>query len=117
MYWFVRKDRGKRVHVPLTDVVDQTYADTVGLIARSIAHGVFPARAPAEPDYGWVQCLYCNPDGLDHAEVRRRWERIRLRPELRRYTRLVEPEALLGEGRSAADDRPHRNHRQDGSHP
>jgi ATP-dependent helicase/DNAse subunit B len=95
MYWFVRKDHGKRVKVPLTDVVEQTYADTVGLIARSIAGGVFPARAPATPDYRWVQCAFCNPDGLGHADVRARWEAMRLVPELRRYTRLVEPEALL----------------------
>jgi ATP-dependent helicase/nuclease subunit B len=117
MYWFVRKDRGTRVQVPLTDVVEQTYAETVGLIARSIANGVFPARAPAEPDFGWVQCPYCNPDGLDHTDLRRRWERIRLTPELRRYTRLVEPEALLGEGRPAGDDGPDRDRHQDGSHP
>jgi RecB family exonuclease len=94
MYWFVRKDLGKRFKVPLTDEVEQTYAETVGLIARSIAGGVFPARAPATPDYRWVQCAFCNPDGLGHADVRARWETLRLMPELRRYTRLVEPEAL-----------------------
>ncbi len=117
MYWFVRKDRGKRVQVPLTEAVEQTYAETVGLIARSIAKGVFPARAPADPDFRWVQCPYCNPDGLDHAEVRRRWERIRLTPELRRYTRLVEPEALLGRALPSGDDRTHRDHRTDGNDP
>jgi ATP-dependent helicase/DNAse subunit B len=95
MYWFVRTDHGKRIEVPLTDVVAQTYAETVGLIAQSIADGVFPCRAPADADFRWVRCPYCNPDGLGHADVRRRWEAIRLVPELRRYTRLVEPEALL----------------------
>jgi len=109
MYWFVRKNRGKRVQVPLTDVVEQTYAETVGLIARSIANGVFPARAPAEPDFGWVQCPYCNPDGLDHTDVRRRWEAMRQAPELRRYTRLVEPEALLAQALPAGDDLTHRD--------
>jgi hypothetical protein len=97
MYWFVRKDRGKRVNVPLTEVVEQTYAETVSLIARSIAGGVFPARAPATPDYRWVQCAFCNPDGLGHADLRARWETLRLVPELRRYTRLVEPEALVAD--------------------
>ncbi|MBE3076384.1 MAG: PD-(D/E)XK nuclease family protein [Actinobacteria bacterium] len=104
MYWFVRKDRGKRVQVPLTDVVEQTYAETVGLIARSMADGVFPARAPAEPDFRWVACRYCNPDGLGHADVRRRWETMRLAPELRHYTALVEPEALPAETRLVGDD-------------
>jgi RecB family exonuclease len=96
-YWFVRKDRGKRVKVPLTDVVEQTYAETVGLIARSVAGGLFPARAPATPDYRWAQCAFCNPDGLGHADVRARWEAMRRVPQLRRYTRLVEPEALLAD--------------------
>ena len=95
MYWFVRKDR-RRVEVPLTDTVERTYAETVGLIARSMANGVFPPRAPAEPDFRWVTCEYCNPDGLGHADVRRRWEAKRLAPELRDYTALVEPEALAG---------------------
>jgi hypothetical protein len=97
MYWFVRKDRGKRIQVPLSDAVERTYAETVGLIARSMANGVFPPRAPAEPDFRWVACAYCNPDGLGHAEVRRRWEAMRLAPELRDYTALVEPDALSAE--------------------
>ena len=94
MYWFVRKDRAKRVTLPLSEEVEQAYAETVGLITRSIAHGVFPARAPAEPDFRWVTCPYCNPDGLGHSEARRRWEAKRLAPELVGYTALVEPEAL-----------------------
>jgi RecB family exonuclease len=114
MYWFVRKDRGKRVQVPLTDVVQRTYAQTVALIARSIAQGVFPARAPEEPDFGWVRCPYCNPDGLDHTEARRRWEAKRLAPQLRRYTRLVEPQALLAQAQSAGAVGARRGHRKAG---
>ncbi len=96
MYWFVRKDRGKRPQVPLTDAVQQLYAETVGLLVRSMANGVFPGRAPEKPDFrqGWVQCPYCNPDGLGHNGVRRRWEAKRGAPELADYTRLVEPGAL-----------------------
>jgi RecB family exonuclease len=94
MYWFVHKNRGKRIEVPLTEAVERTYAETVDLIAGSMARGVFPPRAPAQPDFRWVTCEYCNPDGLGHAEVRRRWEAMRLAPELRDYTALVEPDAL-----------------------
>jgi ATP-dependent helicase/nuclease subunit B len=96
-YWFVRKDRGKRVEVPLTQAVERAYAETVGLITRSMAAGVFPPRAPAEPDFRWVTCPYCNPDGLGHADVRRRWEAMRRGPELRDYTGLVEPEATAAQ--------------------
>jgi ATP-dependent helicase/nuclease subunit B len=103
MYWFVRQDRGRRVQVPLTEAVAQAYADTVGLIARSISDGLFPSRAPAEPDYRGVRCPYCNPDGLGHGDLRKRWERLRLVPELRRYTRLVEPEALQSDARASGE--------------
>jgi len=105
MYWFVRKDRGKRVRLPLTDAVEQRYAETVGLIARSIANGIFPQRAPAEPDHRWVKCPYCNPDGLGHADVRKRWDTKRLAPELLPYTDSVEPQALLSAALCAEVDR------------
>ena len=105
MYWFVRKDRGKRPQVPLTDSVQQQYADTVGLLVSSMASGVFPERAPEKPDFrqGWVQCRFCNPDGLGHSGVRRRWEAKRLASELIDYTGLVEPEAVQAIGFDAED--------------
>jgi RecB family exonuclease len=105
MYWFVRKDRGKRPQVPLTAVVQQVYSDTVGLLVRSMANGVFPERAPEKPDFrqGWVQCPYCNPDGLGHSGVRRRWEAKRGSRDLADYTRLVEPDALAQTGSDDED--------------
>jgi hypothetical protein len=39
----------------------------------------------------WVQCSYCNPDGLGHSEVRARWERKRHDPTLERLVRLIDP--------------------------
>jgi len=110
MYWFVGKDR-RRVQVPLTDEVQKVYAEAVGLLVRSMASGVFPQRAPEKPDFrqDWVQCPYCNPDGLGHIEVRRRWEAMRLRPEFLDYTRLVEPDAVpavvTADGEDQADAR------------
>lgn len=92
LYWFVRKDRG-RIEVPLTDEVQATYAATVGLLVSSMAAGAFPQRAPKDADFKWVQCPFCNPDGLGHGAVRERWEAKRLGPELAAYTALVEPDA------------------------
>jgi ATP-dependent helicase/DNAse subunit B len=100
MYWFVRKDRG-RIEVPLTPEVQETYAATVGLLVSSMATGVFPPRAPKDADFRWVQCPYCNPDGLGHGAVRERWEAKRLTPELAAYTALVEPDAVAPD---AADE-------------
>jgi RecB family exonuclease len=108
MYWFVRKDAGTRVQVPLTDEVQQTYAETLTVIANAIARGAFPNRAPDKPDFAWVQCPFCNPDGLGHSDVRRRWEAKRLAPELVDFTGLVEPDAVPEEPSTDAslnDDR------------
>ncbi len=96
LYWFTGNDRG-RIPVPLTASVQQRYADTVRLLVGSMATGAFPQRAPEQPDFRWVQCAYCNPDGIGHAEVRERWEAQRLVSELRGYTGLVEPDALPAE--------------------
>ncbi len=93
-YWFVRKDRGKRIPVNLTPEVAARYADTLDVIVSSIAAGLFPAKAPEVADFAWVQCPYCNPDGLGHSEVRARWDHKRFDPALERLVRLVEPGVL-----------------------
>jgi ATP-dependent helicase/nuclease subunit B len=93
-YWFVRKDRGRRIPVPLTPIVEQTYAHALGVIVSSIASGLFPSRPPDKPDYSYVKCAYCNPDGVGYGEARTRWERKRRDPALAEYVGLVEPDAL-----------------------
>jgi RecB family exonuclease len=92
-YWFVRKG-GRRIPVPLSAEVADRYVDTLDVIVSSIAAGHFPAKAPEVPDFLWVQCHYCNPDGLGHSEVRTRWERKRNDPGLERLVRLIDPGAL-----------------------
>ena len=93
-YWFVRKSRGKRVGVELTPEVEAAYARTLAVLVRSIAGGLFPPRAPEVADFSWVQCDYCNPDGVGHADNRDRWERKRHDAALRDYVTLVEPDVL-----------------------
>jgi ATP-dependent helicase/nuclease subunit B len=97
-YWFVRRGKRGRIPVPLTGELEQTYAATVGVLARSIASGLYPARPPEGPDFAWVQCPYCNPDGIGHGDARSRYERKRHDPALRELIGLVDPAAL------AADD-------------
>jgi hypothetical protein len=58
-----------------------------------VAAGLFPPKAPDTADFAWVQCPYCNPDGIGHAENRERWERKRHDPVLRELVALVDPEA------------------------
>jgi hypothetical protein len=89
-YWFVRRDKG-RIELPLTDQVERTYAETLQTIVSSIRGGLFPARPPVELDYAYVQCAYCNPDAIGHAEARRRWERKKPDPRLHELVTLIEP--------------------------
>ncbi len=68
-------------------------------IADGIAKGVFPAHPPAQRSYrGYVECDYCDPDGLGAAERRREWERKRHHPALAAYLSLAEPEEANGDG-------------------
>jgi ATP-dependent helicase/nuclease subunit B len=96
-YWFVRREPG-RIEVELTPEVEQAYARTLSIIVASIAGGLFPPKAPDKPDFAWVQCAYCNPDGVGHADNRERWERKRFDPILRELVSLIEPDALPGAG-------------------
>lgn len=92
-YWFVRRDPG-RIGLDLSPDLERAYSETLGVLVRSIAAGLFPLRAPATPDYAFVQCPYCNPDGIGHGDNRERWERKRTDPALRELVAVIEPEAL-----------------------
>lgn len=95
-YWFVRRDRG-RIGIDLTPEVESLYAETLDVLVRAIAGGLFPPKAPDSPDFAWVQCDYCNPDGIGHAENRECWERKRHDPALRDLVSLIDVEAVAGE--------------------
>ncbi len=90
-YWFVRRDAGTRVELPLTEEVESAYARALDVLVRSIAAGLFPPKPPEVADFGWVQCPYCNPDGIGHSENRERWERKRADPVLRELITLIDP--------------------------
>ncbi|HWC23844.1 MAG TPA: PD-(D/E)XK nuclease family protein [Flexivirga sp.] len=97
-YWFVGDDDGtERVPLPLTAAVDARYRETLGTLSQAIENGLFPHRPPEDDDFSWVQCQYCNPDGLGYGEVRARWRRLRRTAELRELVALIEPAALVDE--------------------
>lgn len=90
-YWFVLRD-DKRVQVPLNDAVAATYDRAISAVVSGIESGHYPQRAPESPDYAYIQCHYCNPDGLGHVEPRRRWEQIRDHEQLRELIRVIDPD-------------------------
>jgi ATP-dependent helicase/nuclease subunit B len=93
-YWFLRKDRGRRIQLALTPQVERAYAETLAVIADTMAAGLFPHRPPAQDGWGdFVECRFCDPDGLGVNERRDEWTRKRHDPRLAAYLRLVDPAA------------------------
>jgi ATP-dependent helicase/nuclease subunit B len=90
-YWFIHKDAGKRVELPLTRDVERAFIGAITVIADGIAGGLFPHRPPEDDGFaGFVPCGYCDPDGLGAGEHRERWDRKRHDPRLAGYVALVE---------------------------
>jgi RecB family exonuclease len=100
-YWFVRKDRGKRIELPLDQDVEAEYGRTLQILVTSIAAGLFPPKPPEDDDFRWVQCEYCNPDGIGYTELRDRWRSKRHDPALAELLALVDPAAA---GSTGGDD-------------
>jgi ATP-dependent helicase/nuclease subunit B len=94
-YWFTRHDAFAGYDV--TPDVAVLVEEAIERIVDGIAAGVFPARPPASPAWGYVDCWFCRPDGLSGTERRREWERKRLAPALRTYVELVEKPGVAGE--------------------
>ena len=94
-YWFLRKDRGIRIAVPLTPEVDQVFSVAVAAITDGIAGGLFPHRPPADDSWaGFIECPYCDPDGLGVTGLWDGWRRKRSDPRLAGYLSLTEPDLV-----------------------
>lgn len=102
-YWFVRQGKRDWIPVVLTDELDRTFTSALGTLTSAIATGLFPAKAPDSPDFKWVQCAYCNPDGLGHGEVRARYERKRVDQALAPLVRLIDPDGAAGADEGGAE--------------
>ena len=92
-YWFVlrepKKPRGYAVDAEIEKALD----GALGVIIDGIDRGIFAARPP-EP--GWqmfVECPYCDPDGLGTTDTHRNWLRKLAEPELAAYLELAGIEA------------------------
>ncbi len=85
-YWFVTsRGRFSTVGYPITDVVTDTALDVVAQISDGIGAGLFPQH-PATPSFRpWVDCWFCEPDGLGLSHQHRDWRRIADDPDLAPY--------------------------------
>jgi ATP-dependent helicase/DNAse subunit B len=93
-YWFT-SSRGdfKRKGFPIDGDVIGRFTGSLEAIVAGIEAGVFPNR-PGDDDLPWVECDYCDPDGLGTAELRRSWDRKQQDEQLSGYLALVAPAAV-----------------------
>jgi ATP-dependent helicase/nuclease subunit B len=96
-YWFVGRGNNLRVGYEVGAAVDEIFMDTVRTIADGIEAGIFVGVPPPPGPSPFVECPYCDPDGLGTADAWRAWERKYNAPDLAIYRSLTdddESEAL-----------------------
>lgn len=94
-YWHIHRDppfaqNGYAVTTEIQDEVLRVIAEIVDMVAA----GVFPQHPVPTTRQGWVECEWCDPDGLGVGDARRRMERKAGDPHLTRYLTLAEPEVI-----------------------
>jgi ATP-dependent helicase/nuclease subunit B len=100
-YWFVLRDpknpSGYVVDTPVADALDRA----LRVIVDGIDGGVFVAR-PRVPGWSmWIECEYCDPDGLGTADAHREWTRKQHAPELADYLEMIQ--APTGDAREIGE--------------
>lgn len=93
-YWFFTADN-RRIQLDIDVPTAETYEETLRVIVDNLNAGHFPARAPDDDDFVFVQCRYCNPDGIGYLEARKRWRAKATAPELAGLLTLIDPEGEL----------------------
>jgi RecB family exonuclease len=89
-YWFVGRGNDRRIGYAVDADVDAAFDEAVLAIDAGIAAGCFVA-VPAPPGpRPFVDCPYCDPDGLGTADRWREWERKYDAPALAAYRALIE---------------------------
>jgi hypothetical protein len=68
---------------------------TVGMIVSGIEAGVFPNHPTAISTTPWVECAFCDPDGLGVVELRRQLDRKQSDLGLALFRNLVDPPELV----------------------
>ena len=92
-YWFISNKGGYRwIGYDIDERVMSRFDEVLKIIIEGIGAGLFPANPPKGHYQFFVECPYCDPDGLGTLEKRREWERKRLDPALDPYLTLAEPE-------------------------
>jgi len=96
-YWFVTTKGGFRiVGYDLTDAHVAELQRVLRVIVDNIDAGVFPLRPSAPVWKLFVDCAYCDPDGMGTSARFARWRRIASDASLRDYVNEVAPDLIAG---------------------
>ncbi len=89
-YWFVGQREGnRRIGYEITADISDAVMNKVAAIVDRIAEGGFPQH-PAKPEYRpWVDCHYCEPDGLGLAYQYGDWLRMQDDPAIVPYLEVI----------------------------
>ena len=76
-YWFCTETGGwNTAGYPVDDMVLARYQQILGAVVDAHDHAVMPMRpTPPSTRRNWVDCAWCDPDGLGHNDRYRDWER------------------------------------------
>lgn len=93
-YWHIHRASGFGDNGYLvTPAIEREVLRAIAEIVDMIAGGIFPHHPVPTTRQGWVDCPWCDPDGLGVGEARRRMEHKSADLRLRRYLALAEPGA------------------------
>ncbi|HEX5096798.1 MAG TPA: PD-(D/E)XK nuclease family protein, partial [Acidimicrobiia bacterium] len=88
-YWFVGKGNDRWIGYEVSPDIDAVFDTALQLIVDGIEAGCFVARPAPPGPRPWVDCHFCDPDGLGTADRWREWERKADDPALVGYFALA----------------------------
>ena len=88
-YWFITSRGGfEAIGYPVSPDIEQHVLTTVTTIIDGITAGHYPAHPAVPRTRPWVDCVFCEPDGLGLNHQYADWKRIRVHPDLATYVEL-----------------------------
>ena len=91
-YWFVSvKGKFDRIGYSVTSEVLDRVGQTIGAMVAGIEGGVFPHYPTASSTTPFIECAFCDPDGLGVTDLRRAFEAKASDPAMAVFVDLAEP--------------------------
>jgi RecB family exonuclease len=104
-YWFVGRGGNRWIGYAVDDAVLATFDGVLRAIVDGIEAGCFPAHPSPPGPRPFVDCPYCDPDGLGTGDRWREWQRKQGDPALAPYLALLagdEEGGDAGDGKALA---------------